>query len=169
MRQGAAFWFVLIIALAMAVVVVGGGWWLANQMGVVDLRGDPDMEVTMSTSAASVAAGESVTYSVNYENTGESPAGSVTLTVTLPQGVSVGEIVPDAACSTSESIVTCRLGTQNAERKGIVTVAATVDSATAKGAALEARAQIVTSTTRDIKGAESVTDNNTASATVTVQ
>ena len=56
MRQGAAFWFVVIIALAMAVVVVGGGWWLANQMGVVDLRGDPDMEGTMSASSATVAA-----------------------------------------------------------------------------------------------------------------
>ena len=169
MRQGAAFWFVLIIALAMAVVVVGGGWWLANQMGVVDLRGDPDMEVTMSASSATVAAGGSVTYTVNYSNTGESPAGSVTLTVTLPQGATVGEVVPGAACSTSESTVACRLGTQNAGRNGTVTVAATVPSTASAGATLEARAEIKSSTTRDVKSTESVTDNNSASATVTVQ
>lgn len=169
MRQGAAFWVVLFIVLVMAAVIVGGGWWLANQMGVVDLRGDPDMEVTMSPSSTTVAAGESVTYTVNYTNSGESPAGSVTLTVTLPQGATVGDIVPGAACSTSGSTVTCRLGTQNAGRQGTVTVAATVASTVAKGATLEARAQIETSTTRDIKSAESITDNNTASATVTVQ
>lgn len=169
MRQGGAFWFVVVIVLAMGVVIIGGGWWLANEMGVVDLREEPDMQVAMSASPAQAAAGESVTYTATYENVGESPAGSVTLTVTLPQGVTVGEVVPGAACSVSDATVACRLGTQNAGRRGTVTVEATIDSSATKGTQLEASAEVKTSTTRDVTKDETDTSNNSASASVTVQ
>ena len=169
LRQGAAFWFVLFIGLAMAALIVGGGFYIAVQQGAVNLSGPPDMEVGMSASPSTVAAGGSVTYTVNYTNKGTSPAGSVALTVTLPEGVTVGEITPAAACSVSDGTVACRLGTQNPERSGTVKVAATVDSSATSGTKLEARTEIKSSTTRDIKKAESITDNNSALATVTVQ
>ena len=169
MRQGAAFWFVLFIGLVMAVVIVGGGWWLANEMGVVDLRGGPDMEVTMIASPGTVAAGESVTYTANYRNVGESPAGSVSMSITMPQGVEIGEIVPSAACTTSGSTIACRLGTQSAGRQGAVTVSVTVASTATRGTTLQASAEIVAEPSRDEKGEESVKDNNTATATATVQ
>lgn len=169
LRQGAAFWFVLFIGVAMAALIVGGGFYLAVQQGAVDLSGPPDMEVTMSASPEAVAGGGSVTYTVNYANGGASPAGSITLTVTMPQGVTVGEIVPAAACSAAGETITCRLGTQGSGRSGRVTVDATVGSSAVSGTKLEAQAEITTATTRDIKKAESLTDNNSASATVTVQ
>ncbi len=168
-RQGPAFWFVLVIGLLMAGLIIGGGFYIAVQQGAVELGSEPDMEVTMSASPARVAQGGSVTYTANYSNKGENPAGSVSLTVTLPQGVTVGEIVPSAACTASGATVVCRLGTQNPGRQGSVKVTATLDSSAAKGAELEAQAKIETSTTRDVKKAESVIDNNSASATVTVQ
>ncbi|CAI8004344.1 hypothetical protein GBAR_LOCUS3892 [Geodia barretti] len=109
-RQGAAFWFVLVLGLLMAALIIGGGFYLAVQQGAVELGSAPDMEVTMSAAPSTVAAGESVTYTTNYTNKGENPAGSVSLTVTLPQGTTIGEIVPAAACTPSESTVVCRLG-----------------------------------------------------------
>lgn len=169
LRQGPAFWIVLLIGVLMAGLIIGGGFYIAVEQGAVELGGPPDMEVTMSASPSTVAAGESVTYTVNYSNKGETPAGSVSLTITVPPGATVGEIVPAAACSAVERAVTCRLGTQNSGRQGTVTIAATVDSTATKGTELEAQAEVKTTTTRDIKKAESVTDNNSASASVTVQ
>ena len=93
-RQGAAFWFVVLIGLLMAALIIGGGFYIAVQQGAVELGSAPDMEVTMSAAPSTVAAGESVTYTANYTNKGENPAGSVSLTVTLPQGITIGEIVP---------------------------------------------------------------------------
>ena len=169
LRQGAAFWFVVVIGLLMAGLIIGGGFYLAVQQGAVELGSAPDMEVTISAEPSTVAAGESVTYTTNYTNKGENPAGSVSLTVTLPQGITIGEIVPAAACTASGSTVVCRLGTQNSGRQGSVTVTGTVASSAAKGTELAAGVEITTATTRDVKKAESITDNNTASATVTVQ
>ena len=123
----------------------------------------------MSAAPSTVAPGDSVTYTANYTNKGENPAGSVSLTLSLPQGVTVEEITPAAACSATGSSVVCRLGTQNPERTGIVKVIATVASSATKGTALEANVQIETATTRDVKKAETVTDNNSASATSTVE
>ena len=50
-----------------------------------------------------------------------------------------------------------------------MTVTATIDSSAAKGTELQAQATIETATTRDIKKAETVKENNTATAVVTVQ
>ena len=169
MRERAALWVVIVFVLFVVVIVGGGGWWLANEMGIVDLRGGPDMEVTMSVSPGTVAAGESVTYTVNYANVGESPAGGVTVTVTLPQGVSAGEVSIPAACDTSESTVMCRLGSQNAGKRSSLTVTGAVASTATAGTVLQAQAVIATSKTRDIERVDSVTSNNTASATVTVK
>ncbi len=168
MRERAALWVVVAFVLFAIVVVGGGGWYLVNQMGIVDLRGGPDMESTMSVSPATVAAGGSVTYTANYANIGESPAGAVTVIVTLPEGVTVGEFVPSGACTASGATVTCRLGTQNSGKSGSVTVTGTVGSSVAKGTSLEAQARITTGTTRDVSKAETIMDNNTASAAVTV-
>ena len=169
LRQGAAFWFVVLIGLLTAALIIGGGFYIAVQQGAVELGSAPDMEVTMSAAPSTVAAGESVTYTANYTNKGENPAGSVSLTVTLPQGITIGEIVPAAACTASGSTVVCRLGTQNPGRQGSVDVTATVASSATKGTEFEAGVEIKTATTRDVKKAEAVTDNNSASATVTVQ
>ena len=169
LRQGPAFWFVLVLGLLMAGLIIGGGFYLAVNLGTVELGGPPDMAATMTTSSNQVAAGGEVTYTIAYENKGENPAGSVSMTISLPAGSTIGEIVPSAACTPSGTTVTCRLGTQNPQRSGAVTVTATIDSSAAKGTELQAQATIETATTRDEKKSETVEDNNTATAVVTVQ
>ena len=169
LRQGAAFWFVLLIGLLMAALIIGGGFYIAVQQGAVELGSGPDMEVTITASPAKAAAGENVRYDITYSNKGENPAGSVSLTVTVPQDSTIGEIVPAAACTASGSSVVCRLGTQQPGRQGSVQINTTVASSATKGATLEAQAEITTSTTRDIKKSETVTENNLANATVEVQ
>lgn len=169
LRQGAAFWFVLIIGLLMAGLIIGGGFYIAVNQGAVELGGPPDMAASITPSTSKVAAGGEVTYTVGYENKGENPAGSVTMTITLPAGSTIGEIVPSAACTPSGTTVTCRLGTQQPQRSGSVTVAATIASSAAKDTELEAQAVIVIATTRDVKKAETVMENNTATAVVTVE
>lgn len=166
--KGAFFWIMLFIGVVVAVVVVGGGFYIAVQQGAVDLNDPPDMQVTMSAAPETVAVGGSVTYTVDYTNAGASPAGSVTMTVTMPSGITVGAIVPSAACTDSGGAITCRLGTQTSGRAGKVTVEGTVDSL-ASGTELSASATISATTSREHTRTEDDTANNSASASVTVQ
>lgn len=166
--KGAFFWIMLFIGVVVAVVVIGGGFYIAVQQGAVDLNDPPDMQVTMSAAPATVAAGGSVTYTVDYTNAGASPAGSVTMTVTMPSGVTVGTIVPSAACTDGGGSITCRLGTQTSGKTGKVTVEGTVGSL-ASGTELSASATIDATTSREHRRTEDDTANNSASASVTVQ
>lgn len=166
--RGAFFWIMLFIGVVVAVVVVGGGIYIAVQQGAVDLNDPPDMQVTMSAAPETVAAGGSVMYTVDYTNAGGSPAGSVTMTVTMPSGITVGTIVPSAACTDSGGAITCKLGTQTSGKTGKVTVEGTVGSL-ASGTQLSANATIEATTTRELRRTEDNTANNSASALVTVQ
>lgn len=168
MGKGFTFWFVVGGVLITLALVVGGGFYLAVEQGAVNLDAPPDMEITMTASPASVAAGGTVTYTINHNNLGESPAGSVNMTVTMPQGVTVGDIVPGAACKESGGTVTCNLGTRSSGSAGAVTIAATVGSVAA-GTTLTASANMTVGTTRDIKKVDESLANNSASASATVQ
>ena len=166
--RGAFFWVMLFIGVVVAVVVVGGGFYIAVEQGAVDLNEPPDMQVTMSAAPRTVAAGGNVTYTVDYTNAGESPAGSVTMTITMPSGVNVESLVPSAACTDSSGAITCRLGTQTSGKTGKVTIEATVGSL-ASGTELSAEANVTAASTRELRRTEDNTANNSASAAVTVQ
>lgn len=166
--RGAFFWIMLFIGVIVAVVVVGGGFYIAVQQGAVDLNEPPDMQVTMSAAPRTVAAGGNVTYTVDYTNAGESDAGSVTMTITMPSGVTVESLVPSAACTDSGGAITCRLGTQTSGKTGKITIEGTVGSL-ASGTELSAEANVTAASTRELRRTEDNTDNNSASASVTVQ
>lgn len=167
--QGTFFWVLLFIGIVVAVVVVGGGLYIAVQQGAVDLNEPPDMQVTMSAAPQTVAAGGNVTYTVDYTNAGESDAGSVTMTITMPSGVTVESLVPPApACTDSGGAITCKLGTQTSGKTGKITIEGTVGSL-ASGTELSAEANVTASSTRELRRTEDNTDNNSASASVTVQ
>ena len=168
MGKGFTFWFMVFGVLITVALIGGGGFYLAVQQGTVNLNAPPDMEITMTASPASVPVGGTVTYTINHNNLGESPAGSVNMTVTMPSGVTVGEIVPDATCRESGGIVTCNLGTRSVGSAGVVTIAATVDSV-ASGTTLTASANMTVGTTRDLKKVDENLANNSASASATVQ
>lgn len=166
--RGFAFWFMILVGLVTLALFAGGGFYIAQQQGAIDLSGAPDMVVTIAAEPTSVQTDGKLTYAVTHTNQGEASAGSVSLTINLPQNVTVDKITPSAACQRSDTIVTCRLGSRSGGATGSVTVESTV-GAVASGTALAANVSVTVGTTRDLKRAEGDTTNNSASASATVQ
>lgn len=71
----------------------------------------PDVEVTKSASSTSVASGDSVTFTLVAENTGQATAKNVVVADTIPAGMT---ITAAAGCQISGQNVSCALGDINA-------------------------------------------------------
>jgi uncharacterized repeat protein (TIGR01451 family) len=70
-----------------------------------------DLAITKKDEPDPVAAGGSLTYTIDLTNDGPAPATSVRVTDTLPSSVTVTSITPSqGSCSRSGSTVTCELG-----------------------------------------------------------
>ena len=119
LRQGPAFWFVLVLGLLMAGLIIGGGFYLAVNLGTVELGGPPDMAATMTTSSSQVAAAEKVTLRSGIRTRARTPPGR-SQDHSLPPD-RLGEIVPSAACTPSGTTVTAA-GHTESQRSGAVTV-----------------------------------------------
>ncbi|MBI3459898.1 DUF11 domain-containing protein, partial [Candidatus Acetothermia bacterium] len=71
-----------------------------------------DLAVTKTDSPDPVIAGNNLTYTLTVTNNGPDNAGGVTVTDTLPGGVTFISAVPSqGSCSQSAGVVTCSLGT----------------------------------------------------------
>ena len=71
-----------------------------------------DLAVTKTDSPDPIAVGQQLTYAVGVQNLGPSSATGVTLTDTLPAGVTFNSATPtQGSCSQSAGTVTCSLGT----------------------------------------------------------
>lgn len=77
-------------------------------------------------SAIQVAPGGSITYTLSYENYGDTAASSVVISDTLPAGMIFNSC--SNSCSESSGVVTWNLGTIAAGSSGSVTVIVDVDS-----------------------------------------
>lgn len=89
--------------------------------------GPVDVAVTMSGSPDPVAVGGNVTYTISVANLGVDPSTPVTLTDTLPAGVTfVSAASSQGACVEAAGVVTCNLGTLlNGATANITVVVAT--------------------------------------------
>jgi uncharacterized repeat protein (TIGR01451 family) len=98
----------LVLPLAVLVLVGIGG----APVGVAAPPGSADLSVTKSASPNPVAAGGALTYSLAIANAGPDPATHVVARDNLPKGVTfVSATSPQGACSQSNGVVTCQLGT----------------------------------------------------------
>ena len=71
-----------------------------------------DLAVTKTDSPDPVAVGQQLTYTVGVSNAGPSSATGITLTDTLPAGVTFNSATPtQGSCSQASGTVTCSLGT----------------------------------------------------------
>ena len=117
---------------------------------------DGDLSVSLAPSAGSVAQGGTVSYSATVLNGGSASVPTVTLTDTLPAGLSFASAT--AGCSAAGQIVSCALGSLAGNASRTVTITAT---ATAVG---------TFSDRADVSGSVSDpnTSNNSASVTTAV-
>src|SRR6185436_702692 len=86
----------------------------ANNSASATTTVDPaaDLSLTKSDSPDPVLAGQLLTYSLGVHNAGPSSAASVTVTDTLPAGVTFDAATPaQGSCTESSGMVTCALGT----------------------------------------------------------
>ena len=91
---------------------------------------DPDLEVAKSGSSAAVTAGEALTYTLTVTNNGPLDATGVTVTDTLPTGVTFQSATPSQGNCGGTSSVTCTLNTLAVSDTATVTIVVTVNSST---------------------------------------
>lgn len=117
-----------------------------------------DLALTQQVTPGPILSGSSVVYTLTVNNLGPSFANSVTLTDTLPEGVSFAS--SSGACSVEGGLVTCALGSL---ANGVSTsVQLTTTVSTMAGGLLSNTAQVRSA------DADPNLDNNTASVTVEV-
>jgi uncharacterized repeat protein (TIGR01451 family) len=89
-----------------------------------------DLALTKTDSPDPVLVGGTLTYSLSAHNNGPSSAGGVTLTDTLPAGVTYQSATPSqGSCSQASGIVTCNFGTVANGGTATATIAVTPQSA----------------------------------------
>jgi uncharacterized repeat protein (TIGR01451 family) len=89
---------------------------------------EADLQVSKSDTPDPVVAGETLSYSLAISNNGPSNAGGITITDTLPTGVSFASASP--GCSQSAGVVTCTLAGLSSGANLARTIVVTVNSAT---------------------------------------
>ena len=109
---------------------------------------------------AVATAGEQLTYTLAYSNTGDAPAASVVLADTLPPDLAFVSASP-APASASGALVVWQLGTLAPGQRGTITLAAQASPQTANGVAALNQATISTATPGDAPG-----DNTSEAVTV---
>ena len=117
-----------------------------------------DLSVTKYDTPDPVTAGTTLTYAVTITNNGPADATGVTVTDTLPLGVTFGSATPSQGTCSGTSTVTCDLGTLSNGANATVTIAVTPAAA-----GTITNTASVTATTFD-----PVPDNNTATEDTTV-
>ncbi len=118
-----------------------------------------DLSLTKSDSPDPVAAGQNLVYTVTVVNSGPSTATAVTVTDTLPGGVTyVSGSVSGGSCSHASGTVTCGLGSMGNGASRTVTIVVTP---TAAGTITNTASVLATE-------GDPNTTNNSASATTTV-
>ncbi len=113
-----------------------------------------DLQVTM-TAPTQVAINKDMGYSIIVTNNGPDTATGVTLTDTLPIGVTFDTASPGCSHNASNNVVTCALGTLEKEKAATVTVTVTTPAAVGSG-----------TLTNKVEVAANQTDTNTANNTV---
>ncbi|RLC93152.1 MAG: hypothetical protein DRI77_12130, partial [Chloroflexi bacterium] len=99
----------------------------------IDTTVESDHELHVSKSAPSaIGAGQTMTYTIQYNVSGDEPAPSVTITDTVPDHTTYAGCGP-APCTESGGVVTWDLGSLAPDDYGTVSLAVTVDSPLADG------------------------------------
>ncbi len=108
-----------------------------------------------------VAAGQALTWTITVDNNGPSDADDVTVTDTLPAGVTLVAVTPSQGSCSGTATIVCTLGTIPAGGQAVITVQAIVDPGYASSTLVNTAT--VTSGTTD-----PIPSNNTGQAVTTV-
>jgi len=110
----------------------------------------PALSLTKSDGVASAAAGQTLTYSLMYANSGNAPTSNVVITDRIPSNVTYQSCAPSGLCSQAGGTVTWTIGTVTATTGSAVTVTVRVSSTLPAGVrAITNTARIQTTTPGD--------------------
>ena len=118
-----------------------------------------DLGVDKSAAPDPAEKGETLTYTIDYENDGPDDAEAVTLTDVLPPELAFDAV--SAGCSEAAGTISCDLGTLVSGASGSIEIAGTVSCAIPDGTTISNTATIASALTAD----EDLT-NNTSTASV---
>jgi uncharacterized repeat protein (TIGR01451 family) len=119
-----------------------------------------DLALTKSDAPDPVQVGQMFTYTIGVHNNGPDAADAVTVSDTLPAGVTLGTVTPSQGSCSGTATISCALGTLANGADATVTIAVTP---TVANPALANTATVTTSTN------DPDTANNNATATTAVQ
>lgn len=117
-----------------------------------------DVAITKTGSASPVIVGQTLTYTITASNHGPVDATGVTVTDTLPAGVTFVSAVPSAGSCGGTSTITCNVGALANGNTATITIAVTPSSA----------GSVTNTASISANQFDAVSSNNTASAATTV-
>ena len=130
----------------------------ATDSGSAYVFAGDDLKVTKADSPDPVAAESNLTYTVTVTNNGPVNATGVTLTDTLPSGVTFSSV--STGCTQSGGTVTCSIGTMASDASKVISIVVSVDAPTTG----------TLSNTASVTGNETelITSNNSATVSTSV-
>ncbi len=103
---------------------------------------EADLSIRKDDNTALAIAGSTISYTLEYFNSGDSDATGVVITDTLPPGTTFNAGLSDAICSAAGATVTCNVGAVANGANGVVTIVVDTDPSIVDGAALRNEATI---------------------------
>lgn len=88
----------------------------------------PSVQLTKSDGKTSVVAGQRITYTLSYTNSGNSPAQNVIITDRIPSNTTYNSCASTVPCTESGGVVTFTVDTLNASSNANATVVVTVNN-----------------------------------------
>lgn len=99
-KRGGVFWWTMVLVALSVVTTLVVAVPAARTMGHLDFRPPPDMIVIAEADKATVSPGDTIVFTVAYENIGGSEAGAVIIDIDLPDELTAVSVQPGSpACS----------------------------------------------------------------------
>jgi uncharacterized repeat protein (TIGR01451 family) len=120
---------------------------------------EADLSILKVESTDPVTAGGSFSYAIHVTNNGPSDASGVTVSDTLPAGLTFHAAGSSAGCSAVGQVVTCTVGTITNGSQSLVTIVVDVAASVASGAVISNTATVDGNETDPTPGNDSSTEN----------
>lgn len=135
-----------------------GAWFAQAVIPIEDIK----LRIAKTDGVDTAAPGDTLTYTLNYENYGASPSNDVKIVDTLPTGVTFVSASNSGAYNAAANTVTWSLGTLAPGAKGAVTVSVKLDPIYPAGTTVHTNTAVISTSST---GEQDLSDNTATDTT----